>query len=104
MALALAFFFFSTSVFAKSPWAEEVTYGDKVRGKIVYGMANFFGGWIALYYEPLQARQDHKNIFAGIGKGLVNAVVLTVGGLAHLVTAPMTFIDIPLPNNGVELS
>ena len=92
------------SAFAGSPWSEEVGYGDKVRAKVVYGMANFWGGWISLFYEPIEAAQTHKNILAGVGKGLVNCVVLTIGGLGHLVTAPMPFIDIPLPHNGVDLS
>ena len=102
--LCLLLMIFSQSAFAKSPWTEEVGYGDKVRGKIVYGMANFWGGWIALYYEPLQAHEDHKNVFAGLGRGLVYAVTFTLGGIAHFVTAPLTFFDIPLPHNGVELS
>ena len=100
----LFFLSFSSNIFAASPWTEEVGYGDRVTGKIVFGMANFWGGWISLYYEPVNAHQQNQNVVLGIGKGLAYGVIDTFGGLAHLLTAPVTVLDIPLPHNGVELS
>ena len=39
----------------------------------------------------------------GIG-GLYYAIADTLGGAIHLVTFPVTSLDVPLPNNGVQLS
>jgi hypothetical protein len=89
--------------FAASPWTEETTYLSKVRGKMLYGVANFFGGWISLFNEPQMYAEDRKNIFLGIGRGIYKAVVITAGGVVHFVTAPLTFLDIPLPDNGVDM-
>lgn len=95
---------FSSQAFAASPWTQEVGYGDRVSGKVVYGMANLWGGWISLFYEPINAHHQNQNIALGVGKGVAYGVVETLGGLAHLLTAPITVLDIPLPHNGVELS
>ena len=102
--ISLFLLFFSHTAFAASPWTQEVGYGDRVAGKVVFGMANFWGGWISLYYEPINAHEQNQNLALGIGKGFAFGFVDTFGGLAHLITAPITVLDIPLPHNGVEIS
>ncbi len=89
--------------FAASPWTEEKTYGDRVTGKLVFGLTNTLLGWIQLFAVPNQYADEGKNVWAGIGQGAVEAVVDTVGGALHLVTFPIP-ADLPLPNNGVDIS
>ncbi len=91
----------STTSFAASPWTTEETYGDKVKGKLFFGLRNILFGWGEFLVEPVEAFDNGENIFAGIGKGLLYPVVDTFGGAAHLLTAPFTF-DIPLPENGTK--
>ena len=92
------------ALYAASPWTEEVGYWDWFRGKLTFGIANFWGGWLALIHEPVTAVQDKKNVFVGIGKGLAYSVIFTAGGLAHMLTSPITSLDIPLPDNGVDVT
>ena len=86
---------------AGSPWTEETTYGDKVAGKLDFGVRNFLGGWTELITEPKERYDNKGNWLLGIGRGLYNATMFTVGGAAHLVTFPIP-MDIPLPENGVQ--
>lgn len=97
------FLILSSSALAGSTWTQEVGYGDRMRGKFLFGFANFNGGWLSLIQEPVESVQNHKNIFVGVGKGLAFSVLNTVGGLAHFLTFPVTVVDIPLPRNGVDL-
>ena len=90
--------------FAASPWAAEKTYGDKVTAKLQFGLTNTLLGLSELVTTPIQYSKDKKNIWAGVGQGLVNGVVDTIGGALHLITFPIPQIDLPLPNNGVDLS
>ena len=89
--------------FAASPWTAEKTYGDRVTGKLVFGLQNTLLGWIQLFAVPNQYASAGKNVWSGIGQGLVEATVDTVGGALQLVTFPIP-ADLPLPQNGVDLS
>ena len=88
---------------AASSWADGATYGEKVTGKLKYGLTNTLLGWTSLFREPVQASQAGENVFVGIGRGVWNAVGQTVGGVAHAVTFPIPQIDIPLPEGGTDL-
>jgi len=88
--------------FAASPWTEEKTYGDKVSGKLVFGLQNTLLGWIQIFAVPNTYSNEGKNVWAGVGQGLVEATVDTLGGALQLVTFPIP-VDLPLPNNGVDL-
>ncbi len=88
--------------FAASPWTAEKAYGDRVTGKLVFGLQNTLLGWIQLFAVPNQYANSGKNVWSGIGQGVVEAVVDTVGGAIQLVTFPIP-ADLPLPNNGVDL-
>ncbi len=81
-----------------SPWTNNATYGEQARGKFFFGAKNLFLGWTELVTEPVEQR----NIL-GVGQGLGNAVMDTVGGFLHLVTSPVTSIDVPLPESGTNL-
>ena len=89
--------------FAASPWTEQKTYGDKVSGKLVFGLQNTLLGWIQLFAVPKKYHNEGKNVWSGIGQGMMEAVVDTIGGALQLITFPIP-ADIPLPNNGVDLS
>jgi len=93
----------STSAFAASPWTEETTYGEQAKAKLAFGVKNLLLGWTDLFSEPEQYHADGRNVFAGIGKGMVDLVTNSVGGILHIVTFPITSLDIPLPDNGVQL-
>ena len=88
--------------YAASPWMDKTTYQDKVMGKLDFGFKNLLLGWTELFSEPHQYHMDKKNVFEGIGKGLLNGTLDTLGGALHLLTAPIQQIDVPLPDNGVH--
>lgn len=82
-----------------SPWRSEVTYGDQAKSKLGFGAKNLLLGWTELFTEPVEQKSA-----LGIGQGLGNAVMDTVGGFLHLVTFPFTSVDVPLPENGVNFA
>lgn len=100
----------ATSVFAASPWTMEDTYGEKVAGKLDFGVKNLLGGWMAILPCKSGCDMEDKNAkpycpvvcTKKLVKGLVNSVVYTVGGALHVVTFPVP-VDIPLPNNGIQI-
>ncbi|MBI3307392.1 MAG: hypothetical protein HYZ84_06290 [Candidatus Omnitrophica bacterium] len=89
--------------YAASPWTQEVGYTNQMKGKLDFGVKNLLGGWTEIFRSPMRAHEGKTCPIRGTGIGIVNAVVYTVGGALHTVTFPFTFIDIPLPNNGVQL-
>lgn len=91
-----------TLAFAASPWVDKTTYGDKISGKFTFGLTNTLLGWVDLFYEPNRYQNEGKNVWSGVGKGLVDTVANTVGGAFHLVTF-MIPVDFPLPEDGIDL-
>ena len=88
---------------AQSPWTDEVGWGDQAKGKAIYGGKNLLLGWTELFTQPYDNVQMGENFFVGIGKGIWNGVGQTVGGALHLVTFPITAIDVPLPEGGTQV-
>jgi hypothetical protein len=90
-----------------SPWMSKETNQDKMMGKLGFGLKNLFGGWTLLIERPARHLRDDSNkvvgLFAGLGEGAALGVLDTVGGALHVVTFPLTGIDIPLPEGGVKL-
>ena len=76
---------------------------EKCAGKFGYGLTNVALGWTEILQEPYEAGKDGKNVVAGFGKGLVNAVGDTVGGALNLVTFFIPKLDIPLPEGGTDI-
>jgi hypothetical protein len=81
----------------ESPWREKETYGDQALSKLAFGGKNFLLGWTELFTEPVEQGNP-----IGIVQGLGNAVMDTAGGFLHVITAPLTGVDVPLPENGVN--
>jgi hypothetical protein len=88
--------------FAASPWTEEKTYGEKAVGKLGYGLTNTVLGWTKLFSTPNEYSNDGKNVWSGVGQGLMDATVTTVLGAVQLVTFPIP-ADIPIPS-AVDMS
>jgi hypothetical protein len=88
---------------AASPWTDEIGYGNRAGGKFVFGLKNVLLGWTEIFTQPGDSINEGDNFFVGVGKGLVNAVGQEIGGALHLITFPITGIDIPLPEGGTNL-
>ena len=84
--------------FAASPWTEEKTYGEKTIGKLGYGLTNTVLGWTKLFSTPNEYSNEGKNVWSGVGQGLMDTVVTTVLGAVQLVTFPIP-ADIPIPSD-----
>ncbi|MDD5672293.1 MAG: hypothetical protein PHN49_11705 [Candidatus Omnitrophica bacterium] len=89
-------------VYAASPWMAEKSYGQKVEGKLDFGLMNFLAGWTEIYNQPRLAKQEGRSIAKAIGTGFLNAAADTVGGLLNVATFLIP-VDIPLPHNGVDI-
>ena len=83
--------------FAASPWTEEKTYGEKAVGKLGYGLTNTVLGWTKLFSTPNEYSNEGKNVWAGVGQGVMDTVVTTVLGATQLVTF-MISADVPIPS------
>jgi len=83
--------------FAASPWTEEKTYGEKTVGKLGYGLTNTVLGWTKIISTPNDYSSAGKNVWQGVGQGLMDAAVTTVLGAVQLVTFPIP-ADIPIPS------
>ena len=82
---------------AASPWTEEKTYGERAVGKLGYGLTNTVLGWTKLFSTPNEYAAANKNVWSGVGQGLIDTAVTTVLGAAQLVTFPIA-ADIPIPS------
>ena len=91
-----------TKDYTASPWTAEVGWGTRAVGKLGFGIKNLLLGWTELFTEPKEASAEGRNVFGGLGRGLVNGLADTVGGAVHIVTFPITGLDAPLPEGGVE--
>ena len=100
----LAVILVPNAAFAASPWAEKATWSEQALGKFEFGFKNLFAGWTEVFTETKSAYKDNKNSIAGFGTGVLHAILDTAGGALHLVTFPVTQVDVPLPHNGVQLS
>ena len=87
--------------FAASPWTTAPTTAEKVTEKFKFGFRNLFLGWTELFTEPQSSCAEKTCALSGIGRGIVNFALDTIGGAAHLGTFFIPQIDIPLPGNGV---
>ena len=88
--------------FAASPWIDGKTYGEKVAGKLGYGLTNTVLGWTKIFVTPNEYSNEKKNVWQGVGQGMVDTVVTTALGAVQLVTFVIP-ADIEIPNP-VDLS
>ena len=91
------------SGWAASPWTAKTTWSEKAIGKLDFGFKNFFGGISEVWTEPWAVRNDKGKLAEGFARGIVYAVADIGGGALHILTFPITQVDVPLPNNGVQL-
>jgi len=89
--------------FAASPWTQGDSYAERTGQKLEFGLTNVLLGWVDLFAEPNKAASEGTNVWSAVGKGLVDTVLNIGGGAVHLVTFPIP-VDLPLPDNGVQLS
>ena len=94
--------FGSGPAFAASPWTAEPTWIEKSAKKLEFGLKNALLGWTEIGSETIEYKNSGKNLFQGMAVGLGEALVFTVGGVLHVATFPIP-LDIPLPENGVQL-
>ena len=92
-----------TKAYTPSPWTREFGYVDQVKEKFIFGGKNTLLGWLELYNEPRDAVRTHQNVAQGLGRGLLNTIGDTVGGVLHLATFPITTLDLPLPEGGTDV-
>ena len=95
--------FIPGAAFAASPWTEKTTWSDKATAKLDFGFKNVFGGFTEIYTQPTKAHKDKTCVVKGLGKGIAYAVADTLGGALHIVTFPIVDLDVPLPENGINL-
>ena len=104
MALILAVMLVPAVALAASPWTEQATTTDKIFHKLDFGVKNLLAGWTEIFTVPWNAHKNGGSVAKGIGEGLWNALLFTGGGALHTVTFLLPQVDIPLKNNGVQLS
>jgi hypothetical protein len=92
-----------TRDYTPSPWTHEAGYLAQSKHKFVFGGKNLLLGWMELYNEPRDAAREDRSVMKGIGRGIVNAFGDMVGGAAHVITFPITALDVPLPEGGTDL-
>ncbi len=87
------------TVLAASPWTTEPDYAAKSVAKFEFGFKNLLLGWTDIMREP----GNSDNLARGIGKGVLDAILNTAGGAVHFLTFFIP-VDVPLPDNGVQLT
>ncbi len=108
LVLFLFLLFITSAVYAAdpSPWTKETTYGSKAWAKFKYGLSNLGFGWTEILSRPFDSVQSGSvyDMVMGLPYGLWNGLGDTLGGAAHLLTAPVTSLDIPLPDGGIDMA
>ena len=92
-----------TKDYTASSWTNEAGWSNRALSKLGFGLKNGLLGWTELVLEPKRAIDEGDNFFMGLGVGVTNAVLMTVGGVVHTVTFPLTELDAPLPKGGTAL-
>ncbi len=92
-----------TKDYTASPWTKEIGWSKRAGGKLVFGAKNLLLGWTELFSKPAEEIQNGGNFLKGLGMGLVDGVGDEIGGALHVVTFPITCLDVTLPGGGVQL-
>lgn len=85
-----------------SQWQKERLYIDRAFGKLTYGAWNFFLGWMELGREPYEAAVLGDNLLLGVAKGIAYSIADMGGGALNVLTFPITTLNTPLPEGGIE--
>jgi len=89
-----------------SPWTKERGWTRRATGKLLFGLKNTLFGWTEPFTRSHEAVTRNKRIVPGaLGflEGVGYGVIDTIGGAQHVLTFPVTWLDIPLPEGGVQL-
>ena len=92
-----------TKAYTPSAWTQEMGYKKQAGGKFLFGGKNALLGWMELYNEPRHAARAKQNIAKGFGRGLLNTLGDTIGGVVHLATFPIRAVDVTLPEGGTDI-
>lgn len=92
-----------THEYTPSVWTQEMGYAEQMKHKFIFGGKNTLLGWMELYNEPRESIQAKQGFFRGMGRGIVNTLGDTVGGVLHFATFPITALDVPLPEGGTNI-
>ena len=92
-----------TKDYTASPWTTQMGWSNRAAGKFGFGLKNLLLGWTDLFVEPKKTADEGGNVLVGVGKGLVDGIGNEVGGILHLITFPLTELDVPLPHGGTQL-
>lgn len=94
---------FSTSKeYVESDWTYEFGYFSRAFNKIGFGAKNLLLGWTDIFAEPTRAAREDEPLLAAQIKGIGDGILNTFGGVAHLLTFPITTVDVALPDGGVS--
>ena len=85
-----------------SQWKKESLYIDRAFGKFAFGAWNLMLGWTEIVRKPYEESEVGRNVFVGILKGIAYAGADMAGGALNIATFPITTLNIPLPEGGVE--
>ncbi len=86
-----------------SEWTYEDGYMQQAKQKLIFGGKNTLLGFMELYNEPRDTMRDGGKFIVGMGRGIRNTIADTLGGALHLVTFPITAVDMPLPDGGTNV-
>lgn len=92
-----------TKDYTASAWTSEVGWSNRALGKLGFGLKNTLLGWTDLFVEPKETVDGGGNLLVGLGIGLKDSLENTLGGILHLVTFPITNLDVPLPEGGTQV-
>ena len=92
-----------TKDYTASPWTNEAGWSNRALSKLGFGLRNGLLGWTELVLEPKRALDEGDNFFVGLAMGVKNAALITLGGVVHTATFPLTELDAPLPKGGTSL-
>ena len=93
-----------TKEYVPSPWMTEYDPTNRAMKKFGYGLSNTLFGWLDLFLEPLEAVSDGHGLWRGLGYGVKDAVQNEFGGMGHLLTFPITRLDLTIPEDGIDVT
>lgn len=94
----------SNSAFAEfvpSPWTKEEGWKNRAVHKLDFGVKNLFLGWTSIFTSPKKHHENFGATMKSVGMGMMMAPMNMVEGAMHIVTFPITNLDIPIPCGGV---
>lgn len=89
--------------YTPSAWTNEMGYMAQAKHKFMFGAKNTLFGWLELYDESKESMDQGEGFLIGLGRGIVNTIGDTLGGVLHFATSPITVLDIPLPEGGMDM-